>query len=138
MENQIFKKIPALQLIICRQCKHAVHPKEVMLHLRTKHMMKPKDIDPIAYAIHQWEDIIQDPSAVNIPHALDDPLPIIDIYTNGMMCQRAPETCQYITTHLNTMRKHWKQAHRWTQTNHHGRVVGAKKAQGEAELQQSF
>jgi hypothetical protein len=55
-----------------------------------------------------------------------------------MMCQRAPEACQYITTHLNTMRKHWKQAHRWTQTNHHGRVVGAKKAEGEAELQQSF
>ncbi|KAF7184233.1 hypothetical protein CNMCM7691_004919 [Aspergillus felis] len=100
--------------------------------------MKPKDIDPIVYAIYQWEDIIQDPSMVNIPHALDGPLPIIDIHTNGMMCQQAPKTCRYITTHMNTMRKHWKQAHRWTQTNHHGRVVGAKKAQGEAELQQSF
>jgi hypothetical protein len=60
--------------------------------------MKPKDIDPIANTIHQWEDIIQDPSAVHIPHALDDPLPIIDIHTNRMMCQRAPEACQYITT----------------------------------------
>jgi hypothetical protein len=98
-------------------------------------MMKPKDINPITNTIHQWEDIIQDPSAVHIPHALDDPLPIIDIHTNRMMCQRAPEACQYITTHLNTMRKHWKQAHRWTQTNHHSQVVGAKKAEGEAELQ---
>ncbi|KAL3433595.1 hypothetical protein BDV09DRAFT_171724 [Aspergillus tetrazonus] len=124
--------------MVCRHCQHAVHPKEVYTHLRQKHRLKNVDIQPIAQAIEQWQDLIQDPAAVHIPHMLENPLPGLPVHTNGMLCQRDPSHCQYLVTHINTMRKHWQQAHGWTQHPHRGHVPAEVKAQGERELQQSF
>ncbi|KAL5040865.1 hypothetical protein BDW71DRAFT_28410 [Aspergillus fruticulosus] len=69
---------------------------------------------PIANTIMGWWDIIQDRTRVHIPQELEDPLPIITLHTNGMQCRRDP-TCQYIGTHIRSMRKHWQQVHGWTQ-----------------------
>jgi hypothetical protein len=138
MEHQIFEKIPELRIMLCRQCKHGVHPKEVATHLRKKHYLKTSDIQPIVQTVQQWNDIIQDPAAVDIPRELDDPLPILKVHTNGMQCQRDPGQCQYTTTHVKMMRKHWHQVHGWTQQTGMGRVPMEQQRQGAAEFQNSF
>ncbi|KAL4755584.1 uncharacterized protein BDW70DRAFT_146292 [Aspergillus foveolatus] len=137
MEHLIFKKIPELRIIVCRQCEHAVHPKEVDTHLRKKHHMKTAKIQPILRTIQQWNDISGEPDMVYIPRELDGAIPIIKVHTNGMQCRQDPQ-CQYIGTHINTMRKHWQQVHGWTQHPHRGHVTAEEKRQGVVELQQSY
>ena len=138
MDHQIFEKIPSLQIIVCRHCQHGVHPKEIITHLQTKHSMKPRESQPIAQRIAQWQDIIQHPEAVQIPRELDHPIPIIPVYTNGLQCQRDPNQCTTVTTSIKAMRNHWQEEHGWSQTHQRGVVPVARRAQQEAELQQSF
>ena len=138
MEHQFFQRIPSLQIIICRSCKYGVHPKEVATHLRVKHCIKAQECTQVAKAIQQWDDIIQEPRAIQIPRTLQHPLPGIELHTNGMQCQQDPEHCQYITTHIKTMRKHWYQVHGWTQHGQRGFVQPQEQARGKKELQRSF
>ena len=137
MEHQIFEKIPSLQIIICQYCQHGVHPKEVATHLQTKHSMKPRESKPIANRVAQWQDIIQQPEAVHIPRELDNPIPIIPVYTNRLQCQRDPSQCTAITTSIKAMRNHWQEKYGWSQHYQRGAVPVMKQAQQEAELQQS-
>lgn len=92
----------------------------------------------MAEAIQQWDHIIQEPHAVQIPRILQNPLPGIELHTNGMQCQQDPEHCQYITTHIKTMRKHWQQVHGWTQHRHSGFVSSQEREEGMIGFQQSF
>ena len=138
MEHQIFEKIPSLQIIVCRSCQHGVHPKEITTHLQVKHSMKPRESKPIAERVAQWRDIIQEPEAVQIPRELDHPIPIIPVNTNGLQCQRGANPCTTITTSIKAMRKHWQEAHGWSQYCQPGRVPVARRAQQEAELQESI
>ncbi|KAL2801581.1 hypothetical protein BJX63DRAFT_417051 [Aspergillus granulosus] len=137
MDHSIFTKIPKLQIIVCCQCKHAVHPKKVKAHLQTKHFMKLHECQPIAGTIMGWNNITQNPDNVHIPRKLEEPLPVLPVHTNSIQCQRDPE-CQYIGTHIQTMRKHWSQVHGWTQQSQRGRVSEVERARGKVEFQQSF
>lgn len=138
MEHQFFQPIPSLQIIICRYCKYGVYPKEVTTHLRVKHAMKPQECIQVAEAVQHWDHIIQEPQDVQIPRTLQNPLPGIKLHTDGMQCRQDPEHCQYITTHIKTMRKHWQQVHGWTQHGHSGFVSSQEREQGMASFQQSF
>ncbi|KAL4922929.1 uncharacterized protein BDV17DRAFT_296865 [Aspergillus undulatus] len=79
----------------------------------------------------------EEPATVYIPRELENPLPIIPVYTNGMQCRRDPQ-CRYIGSYIKTMRKHWQAAHGWTQHQKRGHVTTQEKEQGKAELQQLF
>ena len=84
MEHQFFQRIPSLQIIICRCCKYGVHPKEVTTHLRVKHSIKPQECMRVAEAIQQWDNIIQEPHAIQIPRMLQNPIPGVELHTNGI------------------------------------------------------
>jgi hypothetical protein len=100
--------------------------------------MKLQERQPIINMVLAWHDIIQNPTDVQIPSQLDDQLPVLDVHTNGMQCRRDPDRCFFIATHINSMRRHWQQAHGWTQQGRRGRVRAAEEAAGAAELQQSY
>ncbi|PTU19053.1 hypothetical protein P175DRAFT_0440603, partial [Aspergillus ochraceoroseus IBT 24754] len=65
---------------------HGIYPKEVVTHLQKKHFLKPRDSQPIAQAVAGWAGIIQQPDNLYIPRVLDTLVPIIPIYTNGLLC----------------------------------------------------
>ena len=130
--------IPELQIMICRQCKHAVYLIEVQTHLRKKHCMTILQIQPVVAVVQQWTDLIQDPDAVHILQELENPLPIIPLHTNGMQCQRDPNHCHYISTHVKKMRQHWQQAHRWSQQTHSRQVHAVQQRQGKEEFEQLY
>ncbi|KAL2802149.1 hypothetical protein BJX63DRAFT_415743 [Aspergillus granulosus] len=138
MAHPIFQKIPDLQIIVCCQCKHGVHSKKVETHLRKKYYLPTAEIQSIIQTVQQWDDIIWDPAIVQIPRTLDSPLPIVPVHINGMQCRRDPIHCQYISTHVKRMRKHWREAHSWTQQTGSGRVPVPQQNEDQAEFQQSF
>ncbi|KAL4734147.1 hypothetical protein BDV11DRAFT_198752 [Aspergillus similis] len=137
MDPFVFVKVPDLGIMICRHCQHGVYATEAEAHLCKKHYLQSSAIQPIVETIQQWHDLILDPNQVDIPRELNNPVPMISVHTNGMHCQRDPQ-CLYIGSWFKTMRKHWQQAHGWTQHPHRGHVPAEVKAQGERELQQSF
>jgi hypothetical protein len=51
MENELFYQVPALGLLICRQCKHGVRLAEVDQHLKKKHHLKHAVASQIIQAI---------------------------------------------------------------------------------------
>ncbi|CEL11545.1 hypothetical protein ASPCAL14646 [Aspergillus calidoustus] len=139
MESQLFEKIPSLQIIICRPCKHAVRPADVQQHLKRQHGYNYQAASQVADMVHQWEDVQQDSQAIQIPRVLDHPLPILPCHTNGVLCQRDPTTqCQYVAASMNSMRKHWQATHQWSRQARQGRVGQREKARSEAELARSF
>ncbi|BCR90122.1 uncharacterized protein ACHE_60008A [Aspergillus chevalieri] len=138
MENELFQKIPSLQVIICRQCKHGVRPAEVERHLKRKHQFKHQSAHQLAQAVQQWEDIEQDSAAIQIPPVVDNPLPILPCEPSGLLCQRHDPLCHYVASNMGTMRNHWRQVHQWSQQTRRGRVGQRECTQGAAELRRSF
>lgn len=138
MEYNLFYKVPTLGVLICRHCKHGVRPIKVGQHLKKKHSMKHAAAIQITQVISKWHEIQHESSAIQIPQALDEPLPIIPCQSNGLLCQRDPDHCQYLAASLESMRNHWRSTHQWSQQTNRGRVSQKEKAKGEAELSQSF
>jgi hypothetical protein len=138
MEKQLFEKIASLRVIICRQCQYGVRPTDVQRHLKQQHGYNHQAARQAARGVHQWEDIQQDNQAIQIPRVLDQPLPIIPCHTNGFLCQRDGVHCQYVAATMDSMRKHWRTTHQWSQQSRRGRVGQREKARGEAELARSF
>ncbi|KAL3439686.1 hypothetical protein BJX65DRAFT_315581, partial [Aspergillus insuetus] len=139
METQLFKKIPSLRVIICRACQHGVRPADIQQHLKRQHQYNYQAARQVADMVHQWEDIQQESQAIQIPRALDHPLPGLPCHTNGMICQRDPTRCQYVTASMESMRKHWRTTHQWSQQQgRRGRVGQREKARGQVELARSF
>ncbi|KAL2782487.1 hypothetical protein BJX66DRAFT_345787 [Aspergillus keveii] len=139
MENQLFEKIPSLQIIICRQCKHGVRPAEVERHLKQKHQFKHQQASQVGQAVRQWADTQQDSQAIQIPRVLEHPLPIVPCHMDGFLCQQDDgAACHYIGSTMASIRLHWHQVHQWSQQGRRGRVGQREKARGEAELARSY
>jgi hypothetical protein len=88
--------------------------------------------------VHQWEDIQQESEDIHIPLALDHLLPVLPCHRDGILCQREPTRCQYVAASMNSMRKHWKTSHQWSQQSRGGRVGQREQARGQAELARSY
>ena len=138
MENQLFKKVPSLQIIICRRCQQGIRPVEVEQHLKKQHQLPHPNAHAISQAVQEWRDIEQDSQAINIPYFLDEPLPILPCEPSGLQCYRQDPPCQHLVSSMKAMRNHWRDVHGWSQYSHRGRVSKAQQAASQAELQQSF
>jgi hypothetical protein len=138
MENQLFEKIAGLRIIICRQCQYGVRPADIRQHLKRQHQYSHQAASQVADMVHQWEDIQQESEDIHIPLALDHPLPVLPCHRDGILCQREPTRCQYMAASMNSMRKHWKTSHQWSQQSRGGRVGQREQARGQAELARSY
>src|ERR1700722_9428725 len=115
MEHHLFEKIDPIRVIICRQCKHAVWPREVKKHLTgKKHRLRQAEARSIHEAIEHWDGLEHDPDQLTLPNIIDEPISGLDIYPDGLLCEREPLQCQYITRSLAVMKKHWREEHNWT------------------------
>jgi hypothetical protein len=138
MENQFFEKIAGLRVIICRHCQYGVRPAEIQQHLKRQHQYSHQAASQVANMVHQWEDIQQESEDIYIPLALDHPLPVLPCHRDGILCQREPTWCQYVAASMNSMWKHWKTSHQWSQQSCGGRVGQREQARGQAELARSY
>ena len=58
--------------------------KKITTHLRVKYSIKPQECMRVAEAIQQWDNIIQEPHAIQIPRMLQNPIPGVELHTNGI------------------------------------------------------
>ncbi|PLN74331.1 hypothetical protein BDW42DRAFT_182193, partial [Aspergillus taichungensis] len=89
MTDQIFYYSSSFQILICRTCKHGVWPSELSTHLSHTHHFSKKAISGYINEISQWPALIQDPYELTLPQVLTQPVPILDIYYDGIQCQQS-------------------------------------------------
>ncbi|KAH1471744.1 hypothetical protein KXX06_006792, partial [Aspergillus fumigatus] len=92
MADQLFERIPPLRVMICRQCRYGVWPGKAKRHLKRQHQLNCTTVARLVHKIQQWTDVAAHAQAVQIPHALDEPLPILPSYSQGILCRRDPAT----------------------------------------------
>jgi hypothetical protein len=90
MEHHLFEKIDPIRVIICRQCKHAVWPREVKKHLTgKKHRLRQAEARSIHEAIEHWDGLEHDPDQLTLPNIIDEPIPGLgpDSFSNGVVIE---------------------------------------------------
>lgn len=139
MEHPIFQKVDGLPVIICKACQHGVWPNEIVSHLKNHVHRKPHaEAVQIQKAIQQWDGIAQNAQEAIIPDQIDEPVPGLPTYPDGLTCRRDYPGCRYIERSINGMRWHWRKVHGWSPYGRGGYVLRAQRIQSEAELRQSY
>jgi hypothetical protein len=86
-----------------------------------KHRLRQAEARSIHEAIEHWDGLEHDPDQLTLPTIIDEPIPWLDIYPDGLLCEREPLQCQYIARSLDVMKRHWWEEHNWTLPRGSGR-----------------
>ena len=100
------------QLLVCRPCRYAVDPAEILYHLREKH----PDLSPAARGVVQqqvarWPTVA--PAQIVFPHHAVPYIPSLPYLADGLQCIRCQPPRRYLCTSHAAMKKHCRQAHGW-------------------------
>lgn len=134
---EYFNHLIEWQVVICKQCQHAVWPEEVRGHLQGKqHRISRKEADAVADEIEQWPGIIHYRGEFNVPSRIDEPIPELPLYTDGFQCRLDTARCSYICRDEKTLKKHWHIEHNWSIRQKRGGSVPDRKKANKRRFQQ--
>ena len=120
--ERLFERISSHRLIICRQCKYAVWPRQVVCHLGGReHRQRRRDATKIQDEILGWPDLIHSAEDLTSINERVKPFDALRMYTDGKICQVQPESCRYIGRSLQTMKNHFARTHPGVQRDRGGR-----------------
>ncbi|KAK7177379.1 hypothetical protein PSPO01_16572 [Paraphaeosphaeria sporulosa] len=109
--GKYFEHLPEYSLAICRECRHGVLPSQMPHHLQRHHRVPRKEADSIAEEVGRWTGLIQYASQLEVPREATDPISQLPVYTDGLVCQLAPESCHQVYRSEEVMRQHWQKVH---------------------------
>lgn len=131
-----FQHLHEWQVIVCKQCRHAVWPQEVQSHLQGgQHRMSIKRAQAIAMEVREWPGVIHCKTDLIVPNYVYNPIAEIPLYTDGLQCQLEPDKCSYICR--KSIRQHWVTVHGWSVKGSGGRPEQVKRADVERRFQQN-
>ena len=109
-----FDQLPEYLLATCRECRHGVLPSQVPAHLQRHHRIARRPAESIAEEVGSWTGLIQYASQVAVPKQAIEPISQLPVYTDGLMCQLAPDQCRQVFRSAEVIRKHWQKVHNWS------------------------
>ena len=115
MEFQASNYIVALTnplLAVCKQCQHAIWPREVRRHYYSKEYRLPKKIvDQIEVAIQGWDGLYQGPSQLEAPTPVNRPIEPLKLQRDGLLYREEPTKYQFVYYKKEMIRKYLGQAY---------------------------
>lgn len=79
-----FDHLAGWQVVVCKECRHAVWPEEVRGHLHGKqHGIPKQEASAVADEVQQWPGIIRYRSELTVPKRIGEPIPELPLYTDG-------------------------------------------------------
>jgi len=103
----MFEHLVEHQLVICRQCRHAIWPEQIAAHLQgEKHGFRRERAREIAQEIEAWPGVIRYPSELQIPITVEESIRQLPLYTDGVRCTLDPARCRYIGRGKESIRRH--------------------------------
>ena len=135
-----FEHLVGYGLVKCKECPYAVWPDQIAGHLCGKHhKMKRSTADAIAETVQSWPGLMQYPGEFEVPTSVEQPIPQLPLYDDGLLCQLDPERCKWIFRKMTSMKKHWRKQHQWSARNgRRGGSGSAKKQRMEAQLESAY
>jgi hypothetical protein len=134
--TKYFTRLREYEVIICKECQHAVWPNEVDSHLGGRHhKMKKEERGLVQEAINLlWRGLITEPTQFIAPVEVEDNITELPSY-EGWICR----FCAYITTTEKSLKGHWREEHGWTVTeskNGGGRMSRDRKKRAEQRIEE--
>ena len=127
MEFQASNYIVALTnlpLAVCKQCQHAIWPREVRRHYYGKEYRLPKKIvDQIEVAIQGWDGLYQGLSQLEASTPVSRPIALLKLRRDGLLCRGEPINCQFVCCNEKMIRKHLGQAYNMSLYGRKGRPI---------------
>lgn len=99
------------QVLICRQCKCAVRPPQVVSHLiSANHRIPRSGAQHIQSVVQEWDHIEEPPNIDRWPRAIDHPIPGLPVHQDGFLCL----ICQvYTCRKIKGLKRHWREEHNY-------------------------
>jgi hypothetical protein len=116
--------LPEYQIIVCTgsNCRHAVWPSEVRQHFRgIYHRLDKVELRELTRIVQALNQLAHKPSELPSLQTLSQPIPCLNIYYDGLLCQLTPECCRYICRNAKNMATHCRDQHSWTKYASQGR-----------------
>jgi uncharacterized C2H2 Zn-finger protein len=116
------------QVIICKECRYAVWPSQVIGHLVNKqHGMSRKRATQISEEVQEWPGVVQFPSEFKVPKDVKAAVDELAVFEDGVKCQLEGGQCLYVCRSVDNMKTHWRKAHRFSAGQGRGRAGRLKK-----------
>jgi hypothetical protein len=132
-----FHHLMEYQLAVCKECQYAIWPEQIGGHLHGKHhKLSQKKAQEIAEEVRGWPGLISFANELQIPVRVDQPIPQLPLYEDGLMCQLESQQCQYICRDKKTLKKHWRTKHQWSIAQGRGGLSKAKKQSMEKRFEE--
>src|SRR5690349_5341689 len=110
----VFKHYPEYRIIVCRDCRSGVIPKNVATHLDGKHACLSKITRrSVAQVVQGLPQLADRPEDVVYPEPTSDAVEILPVWTNGFRCTAEiwdGLPCNHINRSIGDIRKHCKVA----------------------------
>lgn len=120
--HELFVPLPSWQVLVCRGCRHAVWPAEVVAHLGGEHHhLKASTGRGIGEELDGWHGIAATKSGFEVPQSLPEAIPELALFRDGLQCCVDAPRCGYVSRGLRTMKNHWRTAHQWPPQVRRGR-----------------
>lgn len=100
------------RVIVCKECRHAVWPGQVVGHLTGKqHRMAKRDAERFADEVQQWPGVAQYPSEFEAPRYVQQSIHGMPVYTDGVKCEMDAGKYAYVCRSVDVMKEHWRKIH---------------------------
>ncbi|KAF1818787.1 uncharacterized protein K489DRAFT_413254 [Dissoconium aciculare CBS 342.82] len=109
-----FVYVAEYRVLICQRCRYAVWPSHLLRHLRCNvHQLLAGEARRLTQdLLTRWPDLCGSPGEFTFPDAVVERIPELPYYKDGLGCRLDAGACRYVARNLESMRKHWREAHR--------------------------
>ena len=113
--DQWFYYRPRFRVPVCRHCLYAVWPGEVTAHLKgQRHHLSTPEARAVTEDLKSLPGMCQFPADLELPKQLEEAVPYLPIYGDGLRCRLGDGKCCYVSRRIKSLKKHWSIIHKWT------------------------
>ena len=113
--HEYFHYLPRFRLHICRSCLYAVWPREVGAHLKgPHHELSSSEARAVTADLTTWSNLCRSPIELELPEQLQEALPYLPTYTDGLRCRLSDGKCSYVSRTVDSLENHWRIIHKWS------------------------
>lgn len=112
MASSHFQHLTEWEVVVCKECRYAVWPRQVVGHLTNRqHRMPRKQAVGISDEIEQWHGIAQFSGEFKIPKYVGEAVEGLPVYTDGVKCELDEGQCAYVCRNMDVIKEHWRKMH---------------------------
>lgn len=138
LASDYFYHLLPYSLAVCKMCRVAIWPSLAVKHLRgEKHRLSRPMALAVVRDLSTWTDLCPGPSTFTLLPHLDQPLPQLPLFRDGLLCLLDPASCTYVGRTAGALKTHWQKVHSWSPCGTRGGCPRAQERKGKERWEQA-